>query len=186
MLRVASIGRNRVADHLMGKVPVKPVAQGAKTVGAFAARVTAKAFEDHGLSHAVLLGDWPAIAGVELAQFTRPERLIWPRRGEAKRSSSEARQASPGATLVLRVEGPRAIEIQHIAPQLIERLNTYLGYGAIARIRIEQAPLGTPSNENPKPGGFEEAGTAYPTDDLDEIDDEGLRAALARLGRQTR
>jgi len=170
----------------MANDPVKPVAQGAKAVGAFAARVTAKVFEDHGLSHAMLLGDWPAIAGAELAQFSRPERLVWPRRAEAAPGPSGAKQPSRGATLVLRVEGPRAIEIQHIAPQLIERLNTYLGYGAIARIRIEQAPLGTPSSKSPKPAGLEEAGAAYLADDLNEIDDEGLRTALARLGRRTR
>jgi hypothetical protein len=170
----------------MANDPVKPIAQGAKAVGAFAARVTAKAFEDHGLSHATLLADWPAIAGNELAQFTQPERLVWPRRAEAAPDGPGTKHASQGATLVLRVEGPRAIEIQHIAPQLIERLNTYLGFGAIARIRIEQAPLSAPANENPKPGGFEEAGAAYLADDLTEIDDEGLRAALARLGRQTR
>ena len=170
----------------MAKDSVKPVAQGAKPVGALAARVTAKAFEDHGLSHAALLGDWAAIAGSELAQFTRPERLVWPRRAEAASNSSGARQAPRGATLVLRVEGPRAIEIQHIAPQLIERLNTYLGYGAIERIRIEQAPINTPSAENPTHSGFEEPGAAYVTDDLGAIDDEELRAALARLGRRAR
>ena len=170
----------------MANDPVKPVAQGAKAVGAFAARVTAKAFEDHGLSHAALLADWPAIAGADLAQFTRPERLVWPRRTEAAQDPSEAKQQSRGATLVLRVEGPRAIEIQHIAPQLIERLNTYLGFGAIARIRIEQAPLDAPANESLKPGGFDEAGTAYQADDLSDIEDEDLRGALARLGRHTR
>ena len=170
----------------MANEPVKPVAQGAKAVGALAARITGKAFENHGLSHAALVGDWAAIVGSELAQFTRPERLVCPRRAEAAAAPSAARQAPRAATLVLRVEGPRAIEIQHTAPQLIERLNTYLGYRAIERIRIEQAPLGTPSAEGPKHGGFEEAGAAYVTDDLGAIDDEELRAALARLGRRAR
>ena len=169
----------------MANDPVKPVAQGAKAIGALAARATAKAFENHGLSHAALVGDWAAIAGSELAQFTRPERLVWPRRAEVA-APPGARQAPRAATLVLRVEGPRAIEIQHTAPQLIERLNTYLGYRAIERIRIEQAPLGTPSAESPKHGGFEEEGAAYVTDDLGAIDDEELRAALARLGRRAR
>lgn len=167
----------------MANDPVKPVAQGAKAVGALAARVAAKVFENHGLSHAALLGDWAAIAGGELAQFTRPERLVWPRRTDTSAHTSKGPQ---GATLVLRVEGPRAIEIQHIAPQLIERLNTYLGYGAIVRIRIEQAPIAAHSTDRPNGGGFEEPSAAYLADDLSTIDDDDLRAALARLGRRAR
>jgi len=169
----------------MANHPVKPVPQGPKAVGALAARVTGRAFERHGLTNTSLLADWAAIAGAELAQFTRPERLVAPRRGSAS-SRAEGSYTSQGATLVLRVEGPRAIEIQHMAPQLIERLNSYLGYRAIERLRIEQAPIGG----NPSPAqdraGFEEEGASYCASDLDAIEDEGLRDALARLGGRVR
>jgi hypothetical protein len=34
-----------------------------------------------------------------------------------------------------------AIEIQHLAPQLIERVNAHLGWRAIGRLAIRQGPL---------------------------------------------
>ncbi len=46
-----------------------------------------------------------------------------------------------GATLELRVAGPVAALIQHQAPLILDRLNLYLGEGAVARLRIVQGPL---------------------------------------------
>ena len=45
-----------------------------------------------------------------------------------------ATSAQPG-TLVLRVEGPAAIEIQHLADVICERVNRFLGWRAVARHR---------------------------------------------------
>ena len=47
-------------------------------------------------------------------------------------------------TLILRVRGSFAIELQHMAPQLLERINGYLGYGAVARLKFEQGRLPRP------------------------------------------
>ena len=47
----------------------------------------------------------------------------------------------PGATLVLRVDGPRAIEVQYQSTQIIERINAHFGYRAVSEIRFLQAPL---------------------------------------------
>ena len=46
-----------------------------------------------------------------------------------------------GATLVLRIEGPRAIEVQHRAAQILERINAYFGYRAVTDMRFLQAPI---------------------------------------------
>jgi hypothetical protein len=53
------------------------------------------------------------------------------------------------ALLVLRVDGPRAILIQHEASQIVERVNNFLGYGAIGRLRIVQAPVGNAAPTRP-------------------------------------
>ena len=42
---------------------------------------------------------------------------------------------------MLRVEGPRAIEVQHRSGKILERVNTYFGYRAITEMRIVQAPV---------------------------------------------
>ncbi|RIA56407.1 DUF721 domain-containing protein [Dichotomicrobium thermohalophilum] len=111
-----------------------------KPAGAFTPSLTRPAFEKYGFPAAALLTDWAGIAGPELASYTAPERLKWPRQPEAP---EEARGQS-AATLVLRVEGPRAIELQHRLPQLIERINSYFGFRAVAQIRLYQAPLDHP------------------------------------------
>ena len=155
----------------------------AKAIGAYVPKVARAAFERHGFPSADLLADWPEIIGAEYARITMPERLVWPRGAEpapdedlTPRGFKNARRV--GATLVLRVEGPRAIEIQHIAPQLLERINVYFGYRAITELRLVQGPVRRdrkPASdaERPAPGA-----AAIDAD----IKDDGLRDALARLG----
>ena len=50
------------------------------------------------------------------------------------------RRPQPG-TLVLRVEGPAAIEIQHLTGVILERVNRFFGWQAVDRLAIRQAPL---------------------------------------------
>ena len=94
------------------------------------------------LCHDGTAREWPAIVGAELAQFTMPDRVVWPRHrdDEAETASTEG-QREEGAILVLRVEGPRAIEVQHRSGQILERVNGYFGYRAVAEMRILQAPV---------------------------------------------
>ena len=160
----------------------------AKAIGAFVPAVARAAFEANGFPSAAVLSDWPTIVGRELAAFTAPERLIWPRRpavpDEDGRTSRRSRRTSrSGATLGLRVDGPRALEIQHMTPQLIERINAYFGYGAVAALRLVQAPVRRaappqPDALPPEPA-VDERG-------LDEVDDARLRAALSRLRLRVR
>lgn len=165
----------------------EPRRRGVSPVGAFVPKVAAAAFEAHGFPSASILTDWPAIAGADLAGFTAPERLVWPRRvrehdeGDAEeQTAARGRHGRrSGATLVLRVDGPRAIEVQHATAQLIERVNTYFGYGAVAQLRILQGPVRRAARTRSKPPPEREA---RPDPQLDSIEDEGLRSALARLG----
>ena len=71
--------------------------------------------------------------GAEIAAHSEPIKIQWlrPANGEER---------EPG-TLVLRVEGPAAIEIQHLANVICERVNRFLGWRAVARIALRQAPL---------------------------------------------
>lgn len=88
-----------------------------------------KAMRRRGFAESRIVSDWPAIVGELLAADTAPEKLVF------------ARGATGGGTLHLRVAGAAALEVQHQIPQLIERINTVFGYGAIARITIKQGPL---------------------------------------------
>src|SRR5690242_445215 len=78
--------------------------------------------------------DWPSIVGEDIASYTAPERLKWPRGVDAFGDIEPGNEHRPGATLVIRVDGPRAIELQHRAHQIIERINTSFGYRAVSEL----------------------------------------------------
>ena len=43
--------------------------------------------------------------------------------------------------LQVRVAGPLAVELQHLAPQVLERVNTYLGYRAVTQLKLSRGVL---------------------------------------------
>jgi hypothetical protein len=157
---------------------------GVKVVGSFLPGLTRKAFEKYGFSTATLITDWAAVAGADLAACSVPERLKWPHRPERTeedaaptgRRDAKTRQ---GATLVLRVDGARALDVQYKAGQIIERINAYFGYAAVAQLRIVQAPIGAATSVVPPATGKPAAPL---TQEVAHIADPGLRDALARLG----
>jgi hypothetical protein len=92
----------------------------------------------------------------------------------------EGQQQEP-ATLVLRVEGPMALEIQHKSDIILERVNRFLGWSAVGRLALRQAPLSRRERtQPPRPPDPQEVESVAQT--LSAIEDEDLRAALARLG----
>ena len=156
----------------------------ARPIGAYAARALDPSARARGFATTALLSEWPAIVGTELAEFTMPDRVVWPRRrDEAEERAGKQGRRAEGAILVLRVEGPRAIEVQHRSGQILERVNTYFGYRAVAEMRILQAPVARkPSRAPARPAPADD--DALPASAS--IQDERLRKALARLGSAAR
>ncbi len=137
--------------------------------------VTAKAIGRRGFTQGVLLNDWPAIVGAGLAAVSQPEKLVFPR-GERI-----------GGVLHIRVSGGVALELQHLEPLVIERINGHFGYGAVARLRLVHAPIPRPREAKPRAarrtaGPIDPGREAMLQDLLGGVEDEGLRAALERLG----
>ena len=124
-----------------------------------------------GLAAATLLTEWATVVGTQLAAQCQPVQLVGGRSGQ-------------GGVLHVHVNGPAALEIQHSEPQLIERINDHLGYAAVARLRLVQAPLAPPA---PKPARLR----LQPPDPREQaevdaavssIDDQALHTALWSLG----
>jgi hypothetical protein len=91
-----------------------------------------------------------------------------------------ANEAPGPGTLVLRVDGPTAIEIQHLANVILERVNRFFGWQAVDRLALRQAPLsrrGKKASKEPDPKAAARIAAT-----LTEIGDDELREALARLG----
>jgi hypothetical protein len=157
---------------------------GARAIGSFVAKALDPAARARGFATTALLSDWPAIVGRELAQFTMPDRVLWPRRRDEEADDKPKKgHRADGATLVLRIEGPRAIEVQHRAGQILERVNSYFGYRAVTEMRFLQAPIAHAAKPPQAPKG------PLPTYTLPKsagIEDAGLRRALSRLGAGAR
>ena len=131
------------------------------------------AFARQGFASTELVTRWHDIVGPEIAAHCDPEKIQWPRPiGDDP--------PAPGI-LVLRVEGPTAVEIQHLSRVILERVNRFFGWQAVADLRLRQAPLG---RRQPRsvPAGPDEEATARVAAGLTDITDDDLRQALARLG----
>jgi hypothetical protein len=128
-----------------------------------------------GFATAELMAGWSEIVGTRYADCSRPEKIVWPRGAEREGNSG---------VLVVRIDGPRALLFQHEVGQIVERVNNFIGHGAIGKIRIVQGPVEAKAEPERAVQGpldsNEEAGLAAA---LDGVDSENLRAALDRLGR---
>ncbi len=129
-----------------------------------------------GLGEASLIAHWPEIVGADVARFARFERLNWPPRGA--KTAPEAERAS--ATLILRIDGAYALEAQHVAKLVAERINAHLGWRCVAKVAFRQGPLPEITiRKRPGPASPEARARAQA---LVEVDAGDLRDALVRLG----
>jgi hypothetical protein len=122
-----------------------------------------------------LVQSWDEIAGPRLAGLTRPEKIVWPRR----RGEDDPHEP---ATLVIACAGAAALRLQHETGEIVGRVNAFLGFGAVGRVKIVQKPVdpGKPARREPRRlEPVEEARIERVTA---AIEDDGLREALARLG----
>jgi hypothetical protein len=90
-------------------------------------------------------------------------------------------QPQEPATLVLRVEGPMALEIQHSSDVILQRVNRFFGWSAVGKLALRQAPLSRRNRPAPSRAPDPKA-VAKVAETLSSVEDEDLRAALARLG----
>jgi len=167
------MGLFRATASAMDQADDRSGRKGAVAVGALIGAIIDPVTRRRGFATAELIAAWPDIVGAQFAECTAPEKIVWPRE-----------ETGGPAVLVLRVDGPRAIFVQHEAGQIVERANAFLGYGAIGRLRIVQGPVGPnkPAEKarNPELSAAEEA--ALDTT-VEAIGDGPLKNALARLGR---
>lgn len=126
------------------------------------------AFRKFGFVQSSVVSRWPEIVGARYADVSAPESIRFP----------PGRRAEGVLTLV--VDGAHAPMMQHVAPAIVERVNRFFGYTAVARLAIRQgaAPKPAPRRAPPslKPVPIELG------DSLRAIDDPELRACLAALG----
>ena len=145
----------------------------AKPLAVIVGRTIDDVFAKQGFASRELITRWREIAGAEIAEHSQPLKIQWQR--------PVADRPPDPATLMLRVEGPMALEIQHTSNVILERVNRFFGWQAVGRIALRQAPLSRrPVRQRRK--APDAAALAKAEASLGTVDDADLRAALARLG----
>jgi hypothetical protein len=150
----------------------KPKRSDPKQLRDLAGKIVGESFRRQGFASAELVTRWSEIAGADIAALSEPVKIQW-------RRAADGEDPEPG-TLVLRVEGPAAIEIQHAANLICERVNQFLGWRAVGRLALRQAPLRRDVRK--KIRATDPAATARIAAGLTDIGDDELKDALARLG----
>ena len=149
---------------------------GMRSLAAALPAITRRVLGRRGFAEGGLIAEWPSIVGAAIAARCQP---------------AKARPAQPGrraeGSVTLRVEPGFALELQHLAPQIIERINGHYGYRAITRLILQQGPLGLSRRQAQPParplGAAEEAELRR---QVATVEDEDVRGALERLGRAMR
>ena len=146
--------------------------KGARNIAALLPRELRDNFGRRGFSQREILTRWPDIVGPELAAECSPEKLLFDRTSNRE------------GTLHLRVSGVSALEIQHQQPLILERINAFYGYRAVARVVLKQAPLPPVATAvQPSPVGLSDIEQESVDQATGNLANNDLRQALARLGQ---
>ncbi|MCI0466867.1 MAG: DciA family protein [Beijerinckiaceae bacterium] len=121
---------------------------------------------------------WDDIAGERLAAVSRPVKVQWP----VRRRGHPEEDGSARAALAVRVETGFALELQHLAPAVIERVNAHFGWRCISRLVLMQGPVGARSTPARVPCPVDKAAAAAVEELIGNAVEEPLRQALTRLG----
>ena len=141
---------------------------GLRALGATLPALTRRALGRRGFAEGGLALDWGAIVGEEVAAHTLPLKVSYPK------------GARSGGTLHLKVAGGYAPILAHCEPQLIERVNAYLGYGAIERLKLTQGRFDRLRDRSESPAD------SAPIEPVSGIDDPDLAEALGAFGQALR
>jgi hypothetical protein len=144
--------------------------QGLRAIGAALPQVTKSALAKRGFAAARVIADWPEIVGPVLAAASIPERLLRDRAGGEPVLQVKV---SPGA----------ALELQHLEPLVIERINSHFGFVAVARLKLRQGHVQRPMTMAPRPKALDAATEHALAERVQGVGDGDLQSALLALGR---
>ncbi|MGE0420524.1 MAG: DciA family protein [Acetobacteraceae bacterium] len=134
---------------------------GPRPISALLPALTRPAFRRNMPALAQVMLDWTTIVGPALAEVTSPRRLS-------------------GGTLTIACVGPIAMELQHMAVEVMNRINGHVGTPTVRALRFMQvAAIAPRSAPTPVPQWAVEAAEAAVAD----LPSGEVRDALVALGR---
>ncbi len=151
----------------------RPRGTGVRAIADLMPEIGRTAFRRFGFVQSSVVTRWPEIVGERHARICAPESIRFP-----------PGEKSDGI-LQLVVVPAHAPIITHVIPEIIERVNRFFGYKAVARVKMRQGEVKRPATDKQRP-------SAPPSlkpipvelgDSLRDIGDPELRAVLESLAR---
>lgn len=144
--------------------PAKPIAELMPQIGR-------TAFRRFGFVQSSVVTRWPEIVGETHARVCAPESIRFPPGEKAD------------GILQLVVVPAHAPLIQHVIPEIIERVNRFFGYQAVSRVKMRQGAVKAPPAEKPKAPPSLKPIPMELGESLRDIGDPELRSVLESLAR---
>ena len=143
-----------------------------RTIGANIEKIVKPIFGRRGFGATTIVNNWVDVVGPVLARHTFPQQISYPMGSRLN------------GTLHLRINSSAiALELQHLTPQLLDKINTYFGYRAISRLKIVQGPIPEKEVKKQTPRTILDADEKRTLErKLNLISDRELKAALSNLG----
>jgi hypothetical protein len=161
------------APKQAGKAYERPRGGQARAIADLMPEIGRTAFRKFGFVQSSVLTRWPEIVGERHARVCQPESIRFPP-GEKTEG-----------ILQLVVVAAHAPIIQHVIPEIIERVNRFFGYSAVAKVKLRQGAVKAPPAAR-EPRAAPPSLRPVPVelgDSLRDIGDPELRAVLESLAR---
>ena len=143
----------------------------ARAISELMPEVGRTAFRRFGFVQSSVVSRWPEIVGPRHARVCTPESIRFPP-GEKS-----------GGILQLVVVPAHAPLIQHVIPEIMERVNRFFGYNAVAKVKIRQGEVKAPPASKPQAPPSLRPVPLELGDSLRDVGDPELRAVLESLAR---
>ncbi len=150
----------------------RPRGAGARAIGDLMPEIGRTAFRRFGFVQSSVVTRWPEIVGPRHARVCSPEAIRFPPGEKAE------------GILDLVVIPAHAPLIQQVVPEIIERVNRFFGYRAVARVKLRHGTVTPPADSRPaKPPPSLKPIPLELGDSLRDIGDAELRTVLESLAR---
>ncbi len=150
----------------------RPRGKGARAIGDLMPEIGRAAFRRFGFVQSSVVTRWPEIVGPAHARVCSPEAIRFPPGEKAE------------GILELVVVPAHAPLIQQVIPEIIDRVNRFFGYKAVARVKLRQGAVTPPTDGRPaKPPPSLKPIPLELGESLRDIGDPELRTVLESLAR---
>lgn len=133
-------------------------------------QVVTPILKSHDVKGAGLFYDWKKIVGEPLASMSRPEKITY------------SKSALGGGTLFLTISSSLALHVHHNQTQIIDQINTYFGYRAVAHLKSKHGHFQGISKVRPALPSLSLEEKEAVSLDVKTIEDETLLTTLQALG----